>query len=87
MTYTLYNYFDVWGNEIDGYEVNNWDILFDDWYITDDATKQDILDYLYDNGYLTTNDLSQVDISEDGLAMEVYSVKDDMPLFGIVPNM
>lgn len=67
MTYTLYNYFDVWGNEIDGYEVNNWEILFDDWYITGDATKQDILDYLYDNGYLTTNNLSQVDISEDVL--------------------
>lgn len=86
MTYTLYNYFDVWGNEIDGYEVNNWDILFDDWYITNDATKQDILDYLYENGYLITNDLTKVDIDTDGTIMVVCSVKDGCPLFGIVPN-
>lgn len=86
MKYTLYNYFDVYGNSVDGYEINNQEILFDDWYIADDCTNQDIINYLYDNGYLTTNNLEKVDIENYGDYMEVYAVENCCPLFGIMPN-
>lgn len=44
----LIDYFDVWGNAEDGYEVNNQSIEFEDLIITDDATDQDIFNYLKD---------------------------------------
>lgn len=60
--YRLVDYFDVWGNEEDGYEVNNLTTIADDIIITDDATEQDILDLLYSMEYLNTKDLSKIDI-------------------------
>lgn len=86
MYYTLINYFDVWGNKKDGYEVNNQCIEFDDWYISDDSTKKDILNYLFNAGYLKTSDMRKVNIDDYGDYMEVYQVKNHIPMFGIYPN-
>lgn len=44
----LIDYFDVWGNAEDGYVVNNQSIEFEDLIATDDATDQDIFNYLKD---------------------------------------
>ena len=86
MFYTLINYFDVCGNKKDGYEINNQYVEFDDWYISDDSTKKDILNYLVKAGYLKTSDMRKVNIDDYGDYMEVYAVKDSFPLFGIMPN-
>ena len=83
--YQLINYFDVWGNEEEGYEVNNQCIEFDDWYIADDATDKEILEFLVKSGYLKTSDMRQVKIASDGEMMEVYAAKGNFPLFGIRP--
>lgn len=86
MFYTLINYFDVLGNKKDGYEINNQCIKFNDWYISDDSTKKDILNYLVKAGYLKTSDMRKVNIDDYGDYMEVYQVKNHFPLFGIMPN-
>ena len=86
MYYTLINYFDVWGNQKYGYEINNQCIEFDDWYISDDSTKKDILNYLLKAGYLKTSDMRKVNINDYGDYMEVYQVKNHIPMFGIYPN-
>ena len=83
--YQLINYFDVWGNEKEGYEVNNQCIEFNDWYIADDATNKEILEFLVKSGYLKTSDMRQVKIEWPGESGEVYAVKGHFPLFGIMP--
>ena len=70
-TYSLVNYFDVWGNAKDGWEVT----------ITDDATDKEILDYLVQIGFLATSDMRKVKIdTTDGDMMEIYAVKGMQPL-------
>lgn len=53
--YDLINYFDVWYNEEEGYTVNNCCVEKRDITITDDATAEDIIDYLKQNGYVKQN--------------------------------
>ncbi|MBS5368967.1 MAG: hypothetical protein KHY19_05845 [Coprobacillus cateniformis] len=43
--YKLVDYFDVWGNEEEGWEVNDLCTIFDDLYMEDDITDEDIIDY------------------------------------------
>ena len=76
----LINYFDVWGNEKDGYEVNNQCVEFDDLYIADDATDKDILNYLKDTGFLKTSDKRKVRICDCGDLIEIEAVKGNYPL-------
>lgn len=78
--YSLINYFDVWGNAKDGWEVNNQCVEFDDLVITDDATEKDILKYLVSIGFLTTSDRRKVRVDDLGDYMEIYAVKGNMPL-------
>lgn len=78
--YSLVNYFDVWGNAKDGWEVNNQCVEFDDLVITDDATEKDILKYLVSIGFLATSDRRKVRIDYLGDHMEIYAVKGNMPL-------
>lgn len=42
----LIDYFDIWGNENDGYEVNNLCVVFDDLFISDGITNGELIDYL-----------------------------------------
>lgn len=78
--YSLINYFDVWGNAKDGWEVNNQCVKFDDLVITDDATEKDILGYLVSIGFLATSDRRKVRVDDLGDYMEIYAVKGNMPL-------
>lgn len=80
--YTLRNYFDVWGNAKEGWEVNNSCIEFNDLNITDDATEKDILKYLVQIGFLVTSDRRKVriDMATYADAMEIYQVKGRKPL-------
>ena len=85
-TYTLINYFDVWGNEDDGYEVNNQCIEVEDVVIADDATDQDIIDYLFQNEYLTDDDISLYEVEDNGDFIEIYVKKTMMPLYSLRRN-
>ena len=85
MFYTLINYFDVWGNAADGFEVNNQCIECDDLFIDDSATNKDVVVYLKKAGYLLTDDLRRVSVVDFGGYMEVQK-KSGHPLFGLMPN-
>ena len=86
-TYTLINYFDVWGNEEDGYEVNNQCIEVEDVVIADDATDQDIIDYLFNNEYLRDDDVSLYEIEYGcGDFIEIYVKETMMPLYSLRKN-
>lgn len=76
----LINYFDVWGNEKDGWEVNNTCVEFSDLVITDDATDKDILNYLKEIGFLSTSDRRRVRIADGGDRLEIEAVKGYRPL-------
>ena len=85
-TYDLINYFDVWGNAKDGWEVNNQCVECNDLNISDDATGKDIAEYLCSNGYLTTSDMRRIAVVSDGTGWEVCARKGMMPLFGLIPS-
>lgn len=79
--YRLVDYFDVWGNEEDGYEVNDLAIIADDITIADDATEQDILDFLYNMKYLNTNDLSKINVEMfDPDMIELFDANTEYPI-------
>ena len=79
--YTLVNYFDVWGNEEEGYEINNLCNEAEGITITDDASEKDILKYLVQIGFLTTSDRRKVRIdTTDWDMMEIYAVKGNYPI-------
>lgn len=80
--YSLVNYFDVWGNAKEGWTVNNQCVEFDELVITDDATDKDILTYLKEVGFLTTDDMRRVrlDTATYADAIEIYAVKGWKPL-------
>lgn len=85
-TWTLINYFDVWGNAEDGYEVNNQCVEADDVVIVDDATDQDIIDFLFNNEYLTDDDVSLYEIEDNGDFIEIYVKETMMPLYSLRRN-
>ena len=76
----LINYFDVWGNEKDGWDINNCRVEFSDLVIADDATNKEILNYLKEIGFLTTSDMRKVRIIHGGDRIEIEAVKGYRPL-------
>lgn len=85
-TYTLINYFDVWGNKKDGYEVNNQCIEKDDIVIADDATPKEICEYLVKIGMLKTSDMRRLEVVDWGNLIEINERKSGRPLFGLHVN-
>ena len=80
-SYSLINYFDVWGNEKDGWEVNNLCTEETGIIITNDATDKEILNFLVRIGFLTTSDMRKVRIDTSNFdMMEIYAVKGMKPL-------
>ena len=85
--YSLVNSFDVWGNPDDGWNVNNQCVEFDDLVIADDATDDDILDYLVDIGFLTKEAKKLVRIDNAYIdIIEIVKADDWMPLCAFVKN-
>lgn len=80
--YKLIDYFDVWGNQEDGWEINNLCVLDELGLITitDDATDEDVIDYLISIKYLGEDSKGKVRIEGDDYFMELFSNIDDMPL-------
>lgn len=86
MKYTLINYFDVWGNAKDGYEVNNQCVEERGIFISDAATDKEIVSFLESAGYLNTSDLRKVTIVYDGENLEIYQKREMLPLFCLQPE-
>ena len=81
MKYSLINYFGVWGNKKDGWEVNNLCTEETGIVIADDASDKEILNYLVQIGFLTISDMRKVKIDTScGDMMEIYAIKDMYPL-------
>ena len=81
--YRLVNFFDVWGGEKDGWEINNQCIEGEDFHIDESATKKEICEYLKSAGFLKTSDMRQlyVDCAAYDGCIEIYQRKGMMPLF------
>lgn len=82
-SYTLINYFDVWGNEKDGWEVNNQCVEFEDLNLADDVTDKEICEYLKANGYLNTSDMRRLEVVDYGEVMEICERKGHKPLYAL----
>ena len=86
-TWQLVNYFDVWGNNEDGFWVNNSCIEFSDLYISEDSTNQDIINYLIEIGFLNegikTEDLF---IDNSGDYIEFFVAENLYPICRLVRN-
>lgn len=85
-TYTLINYFDVWGNEKDGWEVNNQCVEFDDLNLVDDITPKEICEYLKSINMLATSDMRRLEVVDMGDLIEINERKGHKPLFALMLN-
>ena len=86
-TWTLIDYFDVWGNAEDGWEVNNLSPEFDDLYLDPDITHEEIVDYLKSIGYFNKDvTMADLDIWDDGDIIEFSKADDLMPLCRLQRN-
>ena len=83
--YKIVDYFDVWGNPIDGWEVNNLTSYYDTddtcLRISEDATDEEIIDFLIQINYLKPEAKNLVHLeSYDNEMIEIVHTKDDYPI-------
>lgn len=77
----LINYFDVWGNKEDGYEVNNQCTEFDDLMMDEESTDEEIIQFLQTTGFFTDSaSLETVTIEDMGDLIEFSDKETGMPL-------
>lgn len=81
MEYKLIDYYDVLGNEEDGYEVNNLCTCVTDIEIADDATDTDIINYLKSINFLSEKATTEtVEVDGDDLFIELTEKETGYPL-------
>lgn len=79
--YDLIDYFDVWGNEEDGWDVNNISKVESDIWIDDDLSDDEIVDYLIDQvGFFSPKARGNIEVVGDGDFIEFFDARTDMPL-------
>lgn len=79
--WTLIDYFDVWGNEEDGWEVNDQSIEFDDLYLDPYITEEELVEYLKSIGYFASNvTMTDLEIENGGDYIEFFQASNMMPL-------
>ena len=79
--YKLIDYFDVWGNPIDGWEVNDLTTVEEDILIAEDSTNEEIIDFLIQIEYLKPEARENVHLeSYDNEMIEIVQTKDDYPI-------
>ena len=79
--YKLINYFDVLGNPIDGWEVNDLTTVEEDIVIAEDSTDEEIIDFLIQIEYLKPEARENVHLeSYDNEMIEIVQTKDDYPI-------
>ena len=80
---TLVDYFDVWGNPEDGWEVNNLS-REDTFYIKDNFTDEDMIKKLIDIEYLNSDvKVENFEIWDEGCFIEFFEAGNHLPLFRI----
>lgn len=80
LKYRLINYFDVWGNQEDGYEVNNL-CSEGELFLAGDYTKKDIIAALIDFGFFkptVTEEMVEIDDMYD--MIEFFDSHNYMPI-------
>lgn len=80
--FEIINYFDVWGNPVDGWEVNNC-CSEGTCYIAENSTEKDVARFLYNAGLTTTSDMRRIAIEFDSENYEVYERKGMKPIFSL----
>lgn len=82
-TWVVYD-LDVWGNEEDGYEVNDWwavgELSFTDMEIQDDKV---ILEKMKKAGYLKTSDMRKLEVVADYGFIEIVERKTGKYLYNL----
>lgn len=81
--FDLIDYFDVWGNEEDGWEVNDQSVVEEKIWISDDTTEEELFNYLKDTvGYFNKNTkFSDVEIQwYDPDFIEIFQASDGCPV-------
>lgn len=81
--FDLIDYFDVWGNEEDGWEVNDQAVVEEKIWISDDTTEEELFNYLKDTvGYFNRNTkFSDVEIQwYDPDFIEIFQASDGCPI-------
>ena len=79
--YKIVDYFDVWGNPIDGWEVNDLTTVEEDIVIAEDSTDEEIIDFLIQIEYLKPEAKELVHLeSYDNEMIEIIQTKDDYPI-------
>lgn len=76
--YRIIDYFDVWGNEEDGWEVNNLCVQKMYLIISDNATNDFILHKLVSIGYLKSADVAELELSGENI--EIIAKSNRCPL-------
>ena len=77
--WTLTDYFDVWGNEVDGWEVNDVSIWSDNIELEDDMTDKEIINQLIEIGYLSPRARDQIKLIDGGDWIEIEFSDSDKP--------
>lgn len=83
--YKIVDYFDVWGNPVDGWEVNDLTSYYDTdetcLQISEDATDEEIIDFLIQIDYLKPEAKNLVHLeSYDNEMIEIVHTADDYPI-------
>ena len=85
--YTLVDYYDVWGNAEDGWEVNNSCEICNDIIVSDEASQDDIIEYLINSGYLKPDAKGKVEIDDTYIDMfDIVEKGTGMPIYGFRKN-
>ena len=88
MEYKLIDYYDVLGNEEDGYEVNNLCTCVTGIEIADDATDTDIINYLKSINFLSEKATTEtVEVDGDDLFIELTEKETGYPLCRLEKEM
>ena len=80
--YDLIDYFDVWGNEEDGWDVNNLAKVEEGIYIDDSLSDEEIVDYLIDEvGFFSPSARGKIEVdSSTGDFIEFFNADTYEPL-------
>lgn len=86
-TWSLINYFDVWGNSKDGYEVNNQCTEAADIIMINYPTDRDLLKLLKSIGFFKKHvRLNMLDIRDDFEFIEISERRTGKPILAFVKN-
>ena len=81
MKFELIDYFDIWGNSEDGWDVNDSCILYRDIFLPEDFSDNEIIDTLINIGYFKINaSVSNFEIVDLCGMIEINNASDGSPI-------